>query len=1517
MSDLTSDAVILSCVQQGLWSLQVGRPSMTAYNVPLGLRVPKDVSEPRLAAAFAAVIRRWPVLGGHVEVRDKLPRLIPNAEGIAFEIVEQADLAELASVPFDVSQGPLLRGYFVQDPGVLLLVVHHLVFDGVSIGLLLDCFIEAYEGQTFSPCLPSGYLAFNTAEQSRSSPARLSHWREVLKDLPAPLDLPLDRPRNAITSFAGATLSRKFPKDLGSEAGSFAKAHGIFPSTLFLGVWQGLLGRLCAADDVIVGMPMNERSSDQDGLCGLFVNMVPLRTRGLNDGPFETVLNSLQRRLLDDLSKACPFPVLVRELGLSGSDHAPVFQTGFFYQDGVPTPAWKIVDGLHQQGEYELTLEILEQTNGYTLHVKYDPDLFDACSIEAIADRYEMLLQGVISSPEKILSEHDLVSAQEHDLLKSWNETARDYAHDTLPELFISQAIATPDAVAIEAKDGRLSYDELSTKSIELAAQLSARGIGRGDRVGLCLERGTSLLVGLLGILRSGAAYVPLDPDYPLDRLDYMLRDSGAKLVVTDGVVSVPDGHEIFIIGSGISDTRIPIIGIADTGISGTSISDPAYIIYTSGSSGLPKGVSVSHGSLTNFLHSIVEEPGLTASDRLLAVTTVCFDIAGLELFAPLICGGCVLLCTAEIACDGQQLKSEIARLKPSIMQATPSTWTMLFHAGWENDEGLRVLCGGEALAPSLKARFDAIKTPLWNLYGPTETTIWSALTRLDETSPISIGRPLANTQLYVLDQTGKQQPIGVAGELHIGGAGLALGYHGQDDKTAAAFIDHAFGRLYKSGDLARFTGDGRLEYLGRIDGQIKVRGHRVEPGEIERCLEQHGSIRRAAVVAQEGTHGIRLVAWCEKVETATFDATALKSYVGQSLPGYMVPDLICELDELPCTANGKLDRKLLVTLSVTVSPTLSVGVVSPTLSSTTSQTQAAPVQTSVLEAQLLKLFVEVLEVDGLSRDAGFFEAGGNSISAVLLAEMIGVELGRRFTVTELFRYPSVAALATSLSAMTSSSQKETSPPPSAQAARTHREARTTGASAKTSATRATGTGDLAIVGISCRFPGAPDHRAFWSNLRAGHDSARRFTQAELRAASVPEEIINNPNYVPIQRSIEGKEYFDAGFFNIPPRNAALLAPQFRLLLEGSWSALEDAGLTPSSIPETAVFMAAGGSLKSGSLQGGQAGAGPGTSEDYVAWLLGQQGTLATLVSYHLGLKGPSYAVHANCSSSLVGLQLAATALRSGEVEAALVGACTLFPEETIGYMYEAGLNFASDGRCKTFDAKADGMVAGEGAGVVLLKRAEDAVRDGDNIYALIKGIALNNDGADKAGFYAPSGRGQAEVIGKALRQADIDPATIGLMEAHGTGTKLGDPIEVAALSEAWGHYTDNKGYCAIGSVKTNIGHLDTAAGLAGCIKAALSLYHGEIPPTLHFEQANPEIDFEASPFRPATRLEDWSTTDGTPRRAALSAFGIGGTNAHAVLEQAPTPTPTPNQAGPQLIILSARAQDRLLVSAH
>ncbi|PCE28606.1 hypothetical protein BWP39_00005, partial [Paraburkholderia acidicola] len=641
----------------------------------------------------------------------------------------------------------------------------------------------------------------------------------------------------------------------------------------------------------------------------------------------------------------------------------------------------------------------------------------------------------------------------------------------------------------------------------------------------------------------------------------------------------------------------------------------------------------------------------------------------------------------------------------------------------------------------------------------------------------------------------------------------------------------------------------------------------------------------------------------------------ALQGWLGERVPGYMQPAIWLGTAALPQTPNGKVDRQALRARAL------------PEREQELEQAQgvdAALVQgvrieglRAQLELRLQGVWAQVLERTAVGREERFLEAGGNSVSAVLLAERIEAEFGQAFAVAQVFAHASVAAQAAYLegrrptstaSAASAAPEVELEPvaqrPVSLEPGSTEAEPET-GIAADT----------LAIIGMACHFPGAEDHRAFWENLRTGRDSAKVFSAEALRAAGVPERLIADPQYVPVQYGIEGKAWFDAEFFNLSPRTAGRMDPPFRLLLQHAWAAIEDAGYTPEAIPDTAVFMATGGPLRVAEPM--EEGA-PGNSDDYVDWLLAQPGTVATMVSYQLGLQGPSYAVHANCSSSLVGVHAAAQSLRSGEVRTALVGAASLFAEDSLGYRYEPGLNFASDGHCKTFDARADGLVAGEGVAVILLKRARDAVADGDHIYALLRGVAVNNDGADKAGFYAPSVRGQSAVIEQALRQARIDPAQIGYVEAHGTGTRLGDPIEVTALSETYRRHTDARQYCAIGSVKSNLGHLDTAAGLAGCIKLALSLEHGEIPPTLHYQQPNPAIDFAASPFYVAERLQPWPPG---PRLAGLSAFGIGGTNTHAILEAYLQPaTRTQHEPAPgmlQVLPLSATQAERLPVYAR
>ncbi|MGL4201184.1 MAG: beta-ketoacyl synthase N-terminal-like domain-containing protein, partial [Enterobacter roggenkampii] len=452
---------------------------------------------------------------------------------------------------------------------------------------------------------------------------------------------------------------------------------------------------------------------------------------------------------------------------------------------------------------------------------------------------------------------------------------------------------------------------------------------------------------------------------------------------------------------------------------------------------------------------------------------------------------------------------------------------------------------------------------------------------------------------------------------------------------------------------------------------------------------------------------------------------------------------------------------------------------------------------------------------------------------------------------------------------------------------------------------------NVAVIGMSCQFPGADNPAAFWNNLLEGRESIRHLEKGELLAQGVSPQMAARPDYVPVSATVAGKSLFDPEFFMLSPKDAALMDPQARLLLLNAWWAVEDAGYAVPHIPNTAVYMSVSTNFyqqpdltQAGVLE---------NSAGYVSWLYSQSGTVPALISYHLGLTGPSYAIHSNCSSALSGLYAAYQSLRAGEVEYALVGAATLHSADSLGYIHQPGLNFSADGRLKAFDTAADGMVGSEGVAVLLLKNAHAAIRDNDAIYGLLRGIAMNNDGMDKAGFYAPGVRGQAAVIEKALQVSGVAPETLGYVEAHGTGTRLGDPIEIAALSGVFRRYTDKIGFCGIGSVKTNIGHTDTVAGLAGCIKVLHALHHGQIPASLHYREANPEMHLETSPFYVVDQLTDWPAAQ-HPRRAALSSFGIGGTNVHAIFEaySANAARPQPSRLAQYIIPLSAKNAARL-----
>jgi amino acid adenylation domain-containing protein len=1057
-------------------------------------------------------------------------------------------------------------------------------------------------------------------------------------------------------------------------------------------------------------------------------------------------------------------------------------------------------------------------------------------------------------------------------------------------ELIEDQVRLTPDAPALITAREQISYRALNSRSNQLAHYLCGQGVGPESLVGVYLNRSFDLVVSLLAILKSGGAYLPLDPKYPQDRLGFMIEDSGVSLLMAHSTtqMSLPQSTSRVI----LLDRDEEAIGKCPVANPGVSVKPDhlAYLIYTSGSTGKPKGVMIPRRALVNFLLSMAETPGMSASDTLLSVTPSSFDISILEMLLPLVCGAQIVMASAEEASDGKQLGQLLQQHAVTVMQATPASWRMLLECGWKGKRDLRIFCGGEALTSDLARQLLSSCRELWNMYGPTETTIWSSTVRITSADQISLGEPIANTQFEVLDDDHKPVSAGTPGELWIGGMGLARGYLKRPELTAEKFVidptsNRFDARLYRTGDQVRWRADGTLEFLGRLDHQVKLHGFRIELGEIESALTGIDGIEQAVVILREDRPGDkRLVAYYTGLES--MNSTALMQSLRTRLPDYMVPSTFVRLENFPLTPNAKLDRKSLPQPG-SKRPLLANDLIAPR---------------TAVEKQLAGLWCEQLQLEEVGIDDSFFELGGDSLAVVRMVRQYHAHFGQEIPPVKVFQYPTIAMLAEFLDKNESKSDFLLEAEDRARHQRHPWRSLNDGDGSERDA--------VAIIGMSGRFPGAANLDQLWRNLCNSVESISFFTPEEL-GPGIEEHLRKDPDYIRARGLIEGADLFDAAFFGISPLEASVMDPQQRVFLELAHEALENAGYAPERYKgRIGVFAGIGDNhyytinlLSHPDLlaMAGKLAVEYGNQKDYIA--------LRT--AYLLDLRGPAISVNTACSTTLLAADQAYRSLLDHECDIAISGGIDITVPQKSGFLYQEGGTFAKDGHCRPFDAEATGTMFCDGAGVVIFKRLADALADGDTIYALIRGSGKNNNGARPASFLAPSVEGQAEVIAMAQSDADVPVESIGYIEAHGTGTPVGDPIELEALRKVFEHKTEKKQFCYIGSIKGNIGHPTNAAGVAGLIKTALVLHKGEIPPTLHFKTPNPSFDFASSPFRVADKLIPFPRGR-EARRAAVSSFGFGGTNVHVILEEAPVPKATSPSRPRQLLVLSAKSQTAL-----
>jgi amino acid adenylation domain len=1041
------------------------------------------------------------------------------------------------------------------------------------------------------------------------------------------------------------------------------------------------------------------------------------------------------------------------------------------------------------------------------------------------------------------------------------------------------QAAKTPDAPALVFDDIVLSYSELNGQANYFANLLKERGVGPEVIVGVCAERSIEIVVALLAILKAGGAYMPLDPSLPAKRLAYMIAESKTPLVALQSKFK-----ELF--GETVPQLNLDSIDFKDKRISENPVCTAgprniAYVIYTSGSTGTPKGVMNRHDGIVNRLFWMQEEFNIGQSDAVMQKTPFSFDVSVWEFFWPLMTGARLVIAKPGGHKDPDYLLDLIQRERVTVMHFVPSMLRhFLLERGIERSNTLRyVICSGEVLEATVNRQFfERCNAALYNLYGPTEAavdvTCWKCVP--DNTiKNVPIGFPIDNIAIAVFDERGGVVPRGETGELCIAGVGVARGYINRDDLTSQKFVQRNIGEAwtnwYTTGDLARIRSDGAIEYLGRIDNQVKLRGLRIELGEIETCLEQQKGVRRAVVMMREDIPGNQvLVGYIQENEPGAFTAAEANKGLAEELPEYMLPAKYVIVKEFPLSSNGKLDRKHLPPPSRERPPI--------------SQPYIAP--RTEIERSLVELWKGLLNLESIGIDDNFFDLGGTSLLSLELIAQINRKFNVDFLVVKLFQYPSIGLLANLLSKSSADVLQKIYQ--------------------KTSEEQEKRFGGIAIIGMAGRFPGAESLSQLWKNLCEGVESIDWFTREEL-GPGIDEELRNDPDYIPARGIVKDADMFDAAFFGISPLEAKVIDPQQRVFLEIAWNALDNAGYDSSTYDgDIGVFAGIGDNHyytrnlichKDLLRAVGNLSVEYGNQKDYIA----------TRTCFALNLTGPGVSVNTGCSTTLLAIDLAVRSLRDRECDMAIAGGADIHVPQKSGFLYQKSGTFAKDGHCRPFDADATGTMFCDGAGAVVLKRLEDAIADNDTIYAVITATAKNNDGSSKVSFLAPSVEGQSRVIAAAQALAGVDPEEIGYVEAHGTATPIGDPIEIEALTRAFRVQTDKKQFCWIGSIKGNIGHPTIAAGVAGIIKASLCLYHGKIPATLHYKQPNPQIDFKNSPFKVIDHLQEWPRGD-KPRFAAVSSFGFGGTNTHAILREAPALT----QSGPsrpvQLLLLSAKS---------
>lgn len=1466
---------------------------------------------------------------------------------------------------------PLARACcFVEsaDCVVVMLAVHHCLCDGWAMELLFADMEMAYNmalrGENAVWPAPSPSYMSHVRERTRrlADPKGQTMLARVIQRLahaPEPLALPADHPRPAVRSFKGQTLVHRFSPQLTADLRHRATAQGttIFP--VLLAVMSIFFQRHTGARDMVLGVPSACRHLEEEqNVVGLLMNVLPLRLAVEEGDDFNACVRRCSARLCEALDDdAVPLEEVLRHMHVPRqAGRNTLFDILVAYEEQQWTERFSFA-GLRMtpypfagcQSRLDMSFFFRDKAQGLELHWEYSTDLFTPKTVRRMAARLEMLVKSCCTSKTgQAVSGLSLLPAAEQRLLQSFNQTTEHWKlGGGMHAHFAAQAARSPAAPALHLASGdTITYAQFDAMTARLACWLGEQGFTAGQAAGVCYPRGVEMMVVIFAVLRAGGHYVPLAPDMPEQRLNSMIQDMPTGILLMTAPEAAPrvtralehsqarvlvPPHRLFRLESNSKSSAgltAPPHALPDDAL--------AYILFTSGSTGRPKGVMVEQRGVCNRLFWMQSRFPLGPEDVLLQKTPVTFDVSVWELFWWAWYGASLALLGQDEERDPEAMVAAIERHKVTVVHFVPSMLRVfLEHCRNRPEQVPRlsslkyIFASGEALTPDCVALCNRLLyttngTELHNLYGPTEATVdvsWhpcsppashnSGEEGETEASRVPIGRPISNTAITVCDATGQNVPVGVTGELVLHGVQVARGYVNRPDLTAQVFShDAATGqRSYRTGDLGRWTPQGVVEYLGRLDDQVKIRGFRIELGEVEAALEFCAGVAQA-VVRMGVVGGMpALEAFILPVQGHIPSLPELHAALGKRLPAYMHPALYYQVESIPLGNNGKANRKAL--LGRPLGKSTEQGAMDQTngglAHASGHRLDHALAGTHQDDADIITdlrgMWHAVLpEAQYLDDDANFFTAGGNSLLLVRLLDMLQERWPSVFTLPDLF---AMSSIATQAQRLRKALPADLSLPTSTQS------------SGMTSAAGAgppqiPQAGPIAIIGMAVRLADYDSIDALWSDLVTGADRVSPLPPKRLHEQQT---MLAAAGLAGLDATFKPAAYlddissFDPARFGMSPGDARRIDPEQRLFFSTALGALEDAGYGGHALDNAVVGVFAGASA---ATPFGQALRLALPEEAEHCYVLNVPSALVARLSYIHNWSGPAALVDTACSSVLVALHEACAALRRGDCALALVGGARIQPallDNMTTFTIESG-----SGRTRTFDADADGTCAGEGAAVFLLKPLARALIDGDAIHALITGSAVNQDGRS-AGIAAPNPAAQAAVITAAATAAGVMPKDLHFIEAHGTATTLGDPVEINGLHRAFAAAPPSRSL-PVGSAKGHFGHLDVAAGALGLARAVLTLKRGMVPPQPHFTRPNPHIDFAAAnlhvPVRPEPLPEN-----AHPWRGGVSAFGLSGINAHIIVQEAPPQTPSPVVRDMQdnpwcCLVLSAASEDGL-----